>query len=176
VSDEAGGTSGTGGAVDSGGALRTSILFDVFALNESVARLLDAAMRGGPLTPGEYAIYSAIFELEAASPTELAARLGMRLTTFMDQLRLLEGRGHARRVEHPRDRRSYRVVLTNAGLEAHRAANRRFEDAFRAFVAHLPDGQASAKAGLLVVRTAAEAAIASFSEAASPRPKVGRAG
>ena len=157
-------------------ALGTSILFDVFALNQAVGRLLAAAMRDGPLTPGEYAIYSAMFELEAASPTELAARLGMRLTTFMDQLRLLEGRGHARRVENPRDRRSYRVVLTNAGLEAHRAANHRFERAFQAFVAHLPDGEADAKAGLHVVREAAEAALSGFSEGASARPKAGRAG
>ena len=156
----------------------TSILFDVFALDQAVSRLLAAAMRDGPLTPGEYAIYSAVFELEAATPTELAARLGMRLTTFMDQLRLLEGRGHARRVEHPRDRRSYRVVLTNAGLEAHRAANRRFESAFQAFVSQLPDGEAAAKAGLLVVREAAEAAVTGFAEAAGPSPpqKVGRAG
>ncbi|MEZ0240249.1 MAG: MarR family winged helix-turn-helix transcriptional regulator [Chloroflexota bacterium] len=159
-----------------GDALGTSILFDVFALNQAVARLLNAAMRGGPLTPGEYAIYSAVFELEAASPTELAARLGMRLTTFMDQLRLLEGRGHAHRVENPRDRRSYRVLLTNAGLEAHRAANRRFEEAFQAFIAQLPDGEAAAKQGLLVVREAAEGALGRFSEVASPRPKVGRAG
>jgi DNA-binding MarR family transcriptional regulator len=157
-------------------ALGTSILFDVFALNEAVGRLLAAAMRDGPLTPGEYAIYSAVFELEAASPTELAARLGMRLTTFMDQLRLLEGRGHARRVENPRDRRSYRVVLSTAGLEAHRAANHRFERAFQAIVSHLPDGEADAKAGLLVVRQAAEAALAGFSEGASARPKAGRAG
>jgi DNA-binding MarR family transcriptional regulator len=100
----------------------------------------------------------------------------MRLTTFMDQLRLLESRGHAHRVENPRDRRSYRVVLTNAGLEAHRAANRRFEEAFQAFVAHLPDGEAAAKKGVLVVRRAAEAALTGYSEGTSPRPKVGRAG
>jgi DNA-binding MarR family transcriptional regulator len=143
-----------------GGALETSLLFDVFAVNEAVGRLLAGAMEGGPLTPREYAIYSAVFELEAASPTELAARLGMRLTTFMDQLRLLESRGHARRVEHPRDGRSYRVVLTTTGLAAHRAANGQFEAASRAFVSHLPDGEAAAKAGILVVREAAEAALA----------------
>lgn len=159
-------------------ALGTSVLFDVFALNQSVARLLAAAMREGPLTPGEYAVYSAVFELEAATPTELAARLGMRLTSFMDQLRLLERRGHARRVAHPTDGRSYRVVLTSAGLEAHRAANRLFEAAYRTFAAHLPDGEAAAKAGLLVVRRAADAAASGLSGAvgASPRQPAGRAG
>jgi DNA-binding MarR family transcriptional regulator len=155
--------------------LGTSILFDVFALNHAVGRLLVAAMREGPLTPGEYAVYSAIFELEAASPTELSARLGMRLTTFVDQLRLMEQRGHASRMSHPSDRRSYQVVLTAAGLEAHRAANRLFEGAYQALQGHLPDSEASAKHGLLVVREAAEAAIAEIAppgagrRVASPR-------
>lgn len=154
----------------------TSILFDVFALSQAVGRLLAAAMRDGPLTPSEYAVYSAVFELEAASPTQLAARLGMRLTTFMDQLRLLEARGHARRIAHPTDGRSYRVVLTAAGREAHRAANRRFEVAARVFGTCLPDGEAAAKAGLLAVRTAAEAALAELAGTPSPRRLAGRAG
>lgn len=142
--------------------LDTSILFDVFVLNQAVGRLLATAMRDGPLTPAEYAVYSAIFELEAASPTELAARLGMRLTTFMDQLRLIEGRGHARRLDNPKDRRSYRVVLTATGLDVHRAANRLFEAAYQAFIRRLPEGVGPAKQALLVVREAALAGVASF--------------
>jgi DNA-binding MarR family transcriptional regulator len=158
------------------GALATSILFDVFALNQAVGRFLAAAMRHGPLTPGEYAVYSAVFELEAATPTQLAARLGMRLTTFMDQLRLMEGRGHARRTGHATDRRSYRVVLTAAGLEAHGRANLLFEAASEAFLANLPDGEAEAKSALLGIRGAAEAALVGAGEDASPRRLVGRAG
>ncbi len=156
--------------------LATSILFDVFALNQAVGRLLAEAMREGPLTPAEYAVHSAVFELEAANPTALAARLGMRLTTFMDQLRLMERRGHARRVGHPTDRRSYRVVLTAAGNEAHRAANRLFVGADADFRANLPDGEVAAKAALLGARNAADAVLAGFAGAPSPRRLVGRAG
>ena len=158
------------------GALGTSLLFDVFALGQSVGRLLAGAMRDGPLTPNEYAVYSAIFELEAASPTMLAARLGMRLTTFMDQLRAIEGRGHARRVANPTDGRSYRVVLTAAGREAHRAANGAFERADAAFRARLPDGEAPAKAALRAIRDAAEAARGDSGSGVSPRRLAGRAG
>lgn len=158
------------------GALRTSLLFDVFALGQSVGRLLSEAMRDGPLTPSEYAVYSAIFELEAASPTALSARLGMRLTTFVDQLRTIERRGHAARVDNPADRRSYRVVLTAAGREAHRAANRAFEHADAAFRAGLPEGEGPAKAALWTIREAAEAARAGSELGVSPRPRAGRAG
>jgi DNA-binding MarR family transcriptional regulator len=152
---EAGGDEESGAG---GNALGTSVLFDVFAIGQSVGRLLADAMREGPLTPAEYAVYSAIFELEAASPTALAARLGMRLTTFMDQLRAIERRGHAVRIDNPGDRRSYRVVLTASGREAHRAANAAFERADAAFRSRLPDGEAAAKAALEAIRNAADAA------------------
>ena len=152
--------------------LDTSLLFDVFALNQAVGRLLAEAMRDGALTPTEYAIYSAIFELEAATPTVLANRLGMRLTTFVDQLREIERRGHAGRIDHPTDGRSYRVVLTGDGLAAHRAANRDYERAVARFDRELGEGAAAARAALRAVR---EAALRAREEAAIPRSG-GRAG
>ena len=164
------------------GALGTSILFDVFTGNQAVARLLAVAMRDGPLTPADYAIYSAIFELEAASPTTIADRLGVRLTTFMDQLRAIVERGHARRLGNPDDRRSYRVVLTNEGLAAHRAANRQFEAAYASFVRELrtadADGERLARRGLALVRDAAARALAGVGSepAVSGRRPVSRAG
>jgi len=148
--------------------LDTSLLFEVFALNQSVGRFLAEAMRDGPLSPAEYAIYSAVFELESATPTALAARLGMRLTTFMDQLRAMERRSHARRVPHPSDGRSYHVMLTAEGLAAHRAANHLFERAHDAFVEALDGGVVRPRQVLRAMREAAERASAAGS-GASPR-------
>ena len=138
--------------------LDTSLLFEVFALNQAVGRFLAEAMRDGPLTPAEYAVYSAMFELESGTPTALAARLGMRLTTFMDQLRLVEARGHARRLPNPGDQRSYRVVLTADGLAAHRAANRLFERAYDGFVEALDGGEVRPRQVLRAMREAADRA------------------
>ena len=160
--------------------LDTSLLFEVFALNQAVGRFLTDAMREGPLTPAEYAIASAVFELEAASPTALAARLGMRLTTFIDHLRVLERRGLARRVPHPTDRRSYRVVLTAEGLAAHRGANRLFEAAHAEFVEALGGGTVRARQVLRAMREAADrvamSSPAAMSGSPSPRPSPARAG
>ena len=161
--------------------LETSLLFDVFALNQAVGGMLADAMRDGPLSPSEYAVYSAIFELEAASPTELAARLGMRLTTCIDQLRLVESRSHARRIPHPTDGRSYRVNLTADGLAAHRAAGLLFEAAANRFAAELGDGEERASAALRAMRAAADAARAPATDAArfelvSPRRRAGPGG
>jgi DNA-binding MarR family transcriptional regulator len=156
--------------------LDTSLLFEVFALNQSVGRFLADAMREGPLTPAEYAILSAVFELEAATPTALAARLGMRLTTFIDHLRVLERRGRARRIPHPTDRRSYRVVLTTDGLAAHRAANRQFEAAHAAFVEELGGGTVRARQVLRAMREAADRAASASASSPSRRPSPARAG
>jgi DNA-binding MarR family transcriptional regulator len=161
--------------------LEPSLLFEVFATSQAVGRLLAEAMRDSPLTPAEYAVSSAIFELEAASPTRLAARLGMPLTTLADQLRLFELRGHVARLPHPTDRRSHRLALTAAGRVAHLAASRRFEAAHVAFMQALPAGEERARRGLRDVREAADAvlagpSVASAIAAASRRRSVDRAG
>jgi DNA-binding MarR family transcriptional regulator len=149
--------------------MATSLLFDVFALNQAVGRLLGSVMADGPLSPAEYALYSAVFELEAASPTALAERLGMPLTTLVDRLREVEARGHARRLPNPVDRRSHRVVLTAAGLAAHAAAGRLFEIAHRAVIASLSASEADARDGLRRVRDAVDRGLA-----VSSRRSVGR--
>ena len=136
----------------------TSLLFDIFALNQATGRMLDAYMSQSPLTPAEYAFYSAIFETESITPSALAERLGMPLTTVMDHVARLERRRHISRWTDPEDRRATRVVLTADGLAAHRAANRSFERAHQAFEVALGIDQASAQESLARVREAVEEA------------------
>ena len=135
-----------------------SIFFEIYALDQAVGQLLREAMTGGPLTPEEYALYSVVFEAESVTPTQMSERLSMPVTTVMERVRMLESRGHARRVAHPEDGRSYHLVLTAAGLAAHRQANRRFEVAYRAFLASLDGDESRAQAQLARLRTAAESA------------------
>lgn len=137
---------------------RTSLLFDIFALNQSLGRMLSAYMADSPLTPPEYALYSAIFETESITPSSLAERLGMPLTTLMDHLARLERKRHISRWTDPADRRATRVVLTAGGLAAHRAANASFERAHRAFAEALGSDQSLAQENLARVRAAVEEA------------------
>jgi DNA-binding MarR family transcriptional regulator len=136
----------------------TSVLFDVFALGQAVHRLLADAMNECTLSPEDYAFYSAIFEPEQITPTALAARLGMPLTTVMDRLGRVEARGHAHRFPDPQDRRASLITLTADGLAAHREANRSFERAYGALIAELPHGESVAKADLERLRGAVERA------------------
>lgn len=101
-----------------------SILFDIYVLGQRVRRLLSDAMAPGPLRPDEYAVYSVVFEEEAVTPTAMSAELSMPFSTVMDYIRMMEERGHARRIPNPRDGRSYLVVLTAAGMRAHKEGER----------------------------------------------------
>jgi DNA-binding MarR family transcriptional regulator len=136
-----------------------SLFFDLFVLGQRVRELLGRAMAESPLTAAEYATYSVVFEDEAVSPTALAAQLSMPLTTIVDDIREMEARGHLRRMANPRDGRSYLVVLTGDGLRAHAEANERFEVAYRAFVAALPDGAVPAQREVAKLLGAAERAL-----------------
>ena len=135
-----------------------SIFFELYALMQAVRELLRTTMADGPLTPEEYAIYSAVFEAELLTPTVMARELSMPLTTVMERFRLLEGRGHARRVAHPADGRSYRLVLTAAGLAAHRQASQQFEIAYRAFLDAYKADERRTQQRLAQLRSAAERA------------------
>jgi DNA-binding MarR family transcriptional regulator len=142
-----------------------SILFEVFALNQQLRELLDEAMRDSPLNPSDYAIVSAVFEDEAPTPTQLARRLGMPLSTTVEQVQAFERRGYLRRFPNPEDRRSYRVTLTAAGRKAHRRAAEEFELAYSAVVEGLGRvSEASVARALRALREAIESAQKSSTE------------
>jgi len=101
---------------------RISLLFDLFAVSNRARVLLRQAMANADLRPDEYAIYSAVFKAGPLTISELAAVVGMPLTTVSDYVQTMTSRGHARRRGNPLDSRSVLVALTDDGLAAHHAA------------------------------------------------------
>ncbi len=144
-----------------------SALFDVFVLAQAVQDLLADAFAGSPLTPEEYAVYSQLSASPACTVSELAARLSAPLTTTSDWVRTMDRRGHLRRSIRPEDRRSTRLALTAAGRAAHRATNRRFELANRAFVAALGQPEDELRRDLQQAAAAARSARRQVTDAAS---------
>ena len=104
-----------------------SLLFDLFALNQRLRRLLALALADAGLRADEYAVYSLLFEQGPLTATEMARRMGMPLTTVLDYLRAMDARGHLRRARHPRDGRAQRLSLTLTGTAEHRRTNRAWE-------------------------------------------------
>lgn len=137
---------------------RLSLLFELHAAARQADALIGAAMTDSPLAPSEYAVYSILFDLGPHAPSELARRAGMPATSMSHFVRLMTARGHAARSIDPVDRRSYRIVLTSAGLAAHAAAGTAFAEADSRFIGALAFDEEEARAALRAIGRAARVA------------------
>ena len=100
-----------------------SLLFDLFAVYQRVGGVVSLALDGAGLRGDEYAVYSVLFDLGPLTATEMAAHLGMPLTTVLDYLRVMDRRRHIVRVRHPVDGRARQIRLSPQGLAAHGRAS-----------------------------------------------------
>lgn len=116
---------------------RISLPFDIFELSTRLGTYLDDALQGTGIRPAEYAVYSLMLEAGPRTPSELAAMLGMPLSTMSTYLRTMLGRGDAKRIPNPSDGRSVRVVLTDRGRGVVRTVNPPFTRALVALEANL---------------------------------------
>lgn len=103
-----------------------TILLDVFHTYQVRERLIAAALDGLELPPEDYPFYVIIGAEGPWTPTALAARLEMPLSTVLFRVRRLEKRGHAERTPNPDDRRSYLVELSADGQKLLGKARPRF--------------------------------------------------
>ena len=85
-----------------------TILFDVFLTNQRRKAMIARALEGTGLPPEDYPLYVFVGAEGPWTPTGLAARLGMPLSTVLFRVRGLERRGHAERMPNPEDGRSFR--------------------------------------------------------------------
>jgi DNA-binding MarR family transcriptional regulator len=99
---------------------RLSLLLQIYALDQRMGTLVGRELERDGVSPDDYALLSTIGVRAPSTPTELAADLGLPLTTASDAIRRLVARGHVRKLPNERDRRSFRVELTPAGDEAWR--------------------------------------------------------
>jgi DNA-binding MarR family transcriptional regulator len=137
---------------------RLSLLFELYAAAGAARSLVAAAMDGSPLTPEEFAVYSVLFDEGPHAPTELARRTGMPPTSMSHFVRSMLERRHAERVPSPDDRRSYRIVLTPTGRDAHAIAAERFAEADDRFVRALAVDEEDARGVLRAIGRAARLA------------------
>ena len=94
---------------------RLSILLLVVAAHQRMGQLVERELAADGVASADYAVLSLVGLRGPARLTEVAAELGMPLTTASDAVRRLEARGHVRRSRNPDDGRSVLVELTDAG-------------------------------------------------------------
>jgi DNA-binding MarR family transcriptional regulator len=105
----------------------------VFALGQQLGNLLQQAMANAPLTPNEFAVYSALRLMQPTTPTQLAGALGMKATTLSSVLVRMSRSGHLKRRRNPADGRSVILTLSPAGVRVTEACFGAFGVAIDAF-------------------------------------------
>ncbi len=141
---------------------RISLPFDVFAVASRLGAYLDTALAETGIRPAEYAVYSLMLEAGPRTPSELAAALGVPPTTLSTHVAAMLTRGDARRIPHPTDGRSYRLVLTDQGRGVVRRVNPAFTRAEAGILANLDRPEAEIRAALANLADALERAAAAL--------------
>lgn len=137
-----------------------SVLFDVYALAQRTRALLDVALAGAPLTPAQYAVYSAVHEHGPLSASDLARLVGMPVTSVHDEVSAMSRRGHLERRRDVRDRRALLLRLTADGVAAHAATRVAFEVAISAVERRLDRPVSAVREALVALGRACDGAAA----------------
>jgi len=103
-----------------------TILLDLFRTNQVRERLIEASLAGLELPPEDYPFYVLIGAEGPWTPTLLAERMKMPLSTVLFRVGRLDQRGHIERVPNPDDKRSYLVSLSPDGQKLLKQARPRF--------------------------------------------------
>ena len=137
-----------------------TILLDVFLTNQRRKRMIEAALAQTELPAEDYPVYVLVGAEGPWTPTGLARRMEMPLSTMLFRLGRLERRGHSERVPNPDDRRSYLVRLTEAGERLLGEARPAFRDYAEAVEGRLgSDRVGSLRAALEELRDAVTAEL-----------------
>jgi DNA-binding MarR family transcriptional regulator len=145
------------GGMASGGP---TILLDLFLTNQRRKRMIEAALAETELPAEDYPVYVLVGAEGPWTPTALARRMEMPLSTMLFRLGRLERRGHAERIPNPEDRRSYQIRLTEAGEELLAEARPAFRDYAEAVEGRLGSKRVEAlRAALEELRAAVSAEL-----------------
>ena len=135
-----------------------------YAIDQQVAVLLERTFVSAPLTPPEFAVYSVLYNVGEAMPSELAADLGMGRSTLSNWLRRMESRSHLRRRRNPDDGRSQLVSLSASGRRLTERSFPAFALAIGAFREALEIDEAQLLAALESMSSALRLAIESLAD------------
>src|SRR6187397_450001 len=137
-----------------------TVLFEVFWAHQKRKGLIEQALAGVDLPAEDYPVYVLIGAEGPWTPTGLAERLEMPLSTVIFRFKRLEARGHAERVPNPDDGRSFLIRLTRKGQRLLDLARPAFRDYAEAVEARLgPKRIDEVRAAMIDLRQAIDAEL-----------------
>jgi DNA-binding MarR family transcriptional regulator len=117
--------------------VQPGLLLQPFVVSQLSGAVVVGVVEGSEVSATEYALTSWLKVAGDATPTELAADLGLSPTTVSAMIDRLVRKKQIRRVRHPEDGRSYRLELTAAGERTNNRNGRRLTEALQRLRGHL---------------------------------------
>jgi DNA-binding MarR family transcriptional regulator len=117
--------------------VQPGLFLQPFVVAQLSGSIVVDVVEGSEVTAPEYAVTSWIPHAASATPSELAADLGLAPTTLSAMIDRLVRKGQVRRVRHPEDGRSYVLELTAAGKRTNQRNSRRLSEAIERLRAEL---------------------------------------
>ena len=146
-----------------------TVLLDL-ATTGTVARTLIQEYMAGEAAGDDFLIYTLLAVFGEPSPTALAQRMGVPLTTVSDRLNRLVDRGHVERIKNPLDGRSALFRLTDDGWKTFRAVQPRFVEMLEKVHERLELPVEDVRRGLQALEDALRAELADVNEKKTPSP------
>jgi DNA-binding MarR family transcriptional regulator len=117
--------------------VQPGLFLQPFVVSQLSGAVVVGVVEGSEVSATEYALTSWLRVAGDATPTELAADLGLSPTTVSAMIDRLVRKKQIRRVRHPEDGRSYRLELTAAGERTNNRNGRRLTAALQRLRGHL---------------------------------------
>jgi DNA-binding MarR family transcriptional regulator len=137
----------------------STLLLDVYVAAAKTGALIALAIEETGLSAESYAFLSILVDEGPQTPTDLAARTGIALSTVVFRTRKMIAAGDVERVPNPADRRSYLLDLTRDGRARHARARPLFRAARRAVELRLGTSPTAVQAGIVDLVRALDAEI-----------------
>ncbi len=143
------------------GLSQPNLFLQFFLASQPIGRLIERAIMPSAMKATDYAVLSAIDELQPVMPSDIASSTGMPRPTLTPYIERLQQSGLVDRVSNPHDGRSYMLTLTREGQRVKDENGRALEVALRRLADHLGDDTASLTDMLGRLREAAEETLLS---------------
>ena len=117
--------------------VQPGLFLQPYIVSQLSGAVVVAVVEGSEVTATEYALTSWLHVVGDATPTELAADLGLSPTTVSAMIDRLVQKRQVRRVRNPEDGRSYLLELTEAGKKTNLRNSRRLAEAIQTLRGHL---------------------------------------
>ena len=136
-----------------------SLLLDLYVASALAGELVKEALRGQEVPAEDLAFYAVIGGEGPLTPSTLATRIGMPLSTTLFRTRRMLDRGHLERAPNPADGRSHLVHLSPAGQKAWDATAPSFHTLARQIEEQLGTDPELVRAALAALSTAIDRAL-----------------